>query len=734
MIPAESEVDGRTLVWRRHFVRAFRDHRRWDNTLSGPSAHDTDRLGQLYADCFTHHNGPRYSSRDGDGFYFQREDPRRLVRKDNLTAFFHRQFLDGEVGYRGSPIFESPNSVDHPRELGEPVTFDHFRKCVSAIPFDPSDTTSGSLGENRLTFLVGEVGVGKTFTISRLIQDLATRGSDADGFGIVPVYVDIETFLGSRVDVTLADEFMRRLFHHLLETTKAGVEQYAPTVFRELLPADISREASSEQVAHAIRHFVKALARNASSPARVVLFIDNLDALHYKSSRYNFFPDEYAAHLKEIEDRIAVLVMQFIDPSQLGECGLCVCIAARTNVARDSRLVNHPAQPRRNELEDHLVFQLAEADPRDVVSSRLNMLEAALRHYSIDHSDDYRDALGILRLRLGESIVANNAGDGLRRVTALCHHGARSLVDFLGRLRLNVARQGDVVDRLFSHSPWLLERVYIADAHERYTQEQDHFPNLFLIDGMAIERKKRVVHKHTYWLKYILLKRIAQDGEAGSSVRDLVEECVDELAYEDGIVRLCLGSLAMVNESRCLELVGPAQDDCHDNLVRLTSRGKVLVGTHHEYQFPYCFELSYLQMVIDDHLLSLPKLLAERIAVQASLRAAFAEGDRYYGQMRENLARTLPATIVFARLLEASWAYECESRSSRLREAAYAPEFGAIYSRLSTAIRGIARQAGFEPKALLSLLSECRADAEFDAMCAAYGREHEDALREPEVT
>lgn len=717
---------------RKHFARPFKDTRRWMNVVSQPSNLDLNLFGQLYSDCFTHHNEVRFAPSDQDKFHFQ-NDPRRLVRKNNLTAYFQKRFLEATIPeYRSASIHQSPNAVENEAELGEPCTFDYFYRCVTSIPFDPNDRSNPTMGENRITFLIGNVGIGKTFTISRLAQKLADAKTDEQGYSLIPVYACLETFVSSHGNTNESPELVRRFLLHLLDLIRRSATQHTPSLAAELQPESTPREATSEQIALRISELLRFLARSASAPARAVIFLDNLDVLHYQNSRYIFFPEEYTKHRQFIEDKIIKIIFSFVDPNLLGDCGLCVCVTARQNVARESRLLNQPALPRRIELNDHLVFQLGRIDALDVVRSRLVMFEQVLKDYSGANAAatgqlHYTDQLSLLKVKTGLSVAPTNLTEGLRRISDLSHHGARSLVDFLSKLRLNLLQQSDAVDRLFGHSPWLLERLYIANVHQRFSQSQGHFPNLFLVDGTVNEQYVLdVQHRQTFWLKYLLLRRIGAGAATGVSVQEILDEFVDELNFEERLVRLALGSLAMVNESRCIEIHGVAQDECHENLVRLTTRGQILVGAHPNYRFPYCFELSYLQMVVDDHLLSLPKPYSSRIAIDTSLNYAFESNETYHHRMRSDLTAKLPAALTFARVLEAAWNAECLYRPKLAASAAtLGPNFESVFGNLRDTIRRVAAQATFNANAIIDQLTAIREDSTFDTFFAQYADEYD---------
>jgi hypothetical protein len=288
-------------------------------------------------------------------------------------------------------------------------------------------------------------------------------------------------------------------------------------------------------------------------------------------------------------------------------------------------------------------------------------------------------------------------------------------VEFLFRLNVDLANHREIVDRLFSHAPWVLERIYIANFYERYSQAQGHFPNIFLVDGEVSEvRVTEITHYSTYWLKYLLLKRIGLSENQGVSLQQLLDEFSRDYSFEEKIVRLSIGSLNMVNESRCVEIIGAAKDDCHENLVRLTSRGRRLIGSKDDQRFPYCFELSYLQLVIDDHLLSIPKQWTQSVCVDSSLRYATSVGDEYYKLVHRDLAVKFPAVIRFVRILEAAWQYECKLRPKLAAALTLAPNFELIYDRLRDAISSVSQHTKWKVDEVLAQIESDRLSSEFD--------------------
>ncbi len=60
----------------------------------------------------------------------------------------------------------------------------------------PNDyATSHNLGSNRFCYLIGDVGVGKSILVMKLIDQVRDMAVDHNGFRLLPVYVDFERML-----------------------------------------------------------------------------------------------------------------------------------------------------------------------------------------------------------------------------------------------------------------------------------------------------------------------------------------------------------------------------------------------------------------------------------------------------------------------------------------------------------------------------------------------------------
>lgn len=715
------------------FARGKQISSDWDNPIGRPRVEDmrNGKLGQLHRDVFDHHHLPESVPEYIGRLIVQERDHSRVIALDNLTDYYLNSALPVEA-----PIYESAdlNADDEFRSNENRCTSDEFFSIVTDIPFNTKSVEHGRLGGNRVTYLFGSVGAGKTFLCARLVAKLLRTPEDADGFTVVPIRVCFESLSRSKIfDIGVDDgEVAKGFYLHLL----AEIDKHTARAHRGSIPSPaISNEWTEQQVYAAIyRHLVQL----AQIRIRVFLIFDNIDGFHYRYSRIIFFDDKYQAFLTKLNRNIVKLCNSVTDEALLGNAGLCCLVVARENVARD--FIPSLADPDRQIFEDHRTFWLGDVDPKKIIESRYKLLDVATKAI-VSHGltisgtgpRTFEDSLVIVREKLLSS--ASDVTEGLGVIWGMCHHGHRSLVDFLSKLKINYYLHREIHDRLLGDSPHYLERLYITNMKRRYAQSKNHFPNLFLCDSWVnpenIKQGVQCEHYHSYWLKYLILRYVldAEHKNVPATGQDVINMFVKNLAYEDRFVRICLGSLCMVTESRCLEMDGSRDVVPTDRRLLLTSRGKILIdGSQRRNRNPYCFDLSYLQLVTDDFWLALPKSSLADVFVDANLSYTFELGKRYQAGVSEYLSKKIFAAVTFMRVLEASWAYEEERCGNSALLRSFKPDFLTIFEELEALVialitkgfSGAIRHDGrsIEPEDVRTFFSKIRSEKTYpDFFC-----------------
>lgn len=266
------------------FSRGKQTSSDWDNPIGRPRVEDmrNGRLGQLHRDVFDHHHLPESAPQYVDKLIVQERDKSRIIALDNLTDYYLNSTLPVQT-----PIYESAdlNADDEFRTEENKCTAEEFFDIVTDIPFNPESVRHGKLGGNRVTYLFGTVGAGKTFLCARLVAKFLREPKDSDGFTIIPIRICFESLARSKIfDIGVDDgEVATGFYSHLL----AEIDKHAARVHKGgVAPPLIAKEWTEQQVYAATFQHLLRLAENF---IRVFLIFDNLDGFHYRHSRVIFF-------------------------------------------------------------------------------------------------------------------------------------------------------------------------------------------------------------------------------------------------------------------------------------------------------------------------------------------------------------------------------------------------------------------------------------------------------------
>ena len=578
------------------------------------------------------------------------------------------------------------------------MDWDFFFRAVTDMAFDRDAPDRGLLGSNRVCYLFGEVGTGKSLACARLEALVSKLDKDDNGYKVLVVKICFESlftrrsldgkFLDPTVDVS-AD-----FFNVLIESIKRRVLNFENSILDNFR----SEPTTKDDILERCRILTNLVLYIAKAKIRLVIIFDNIDGLHYRISRLAFFDDIYSSKLERIRQIIAKLSHVFFDPMMAGNLGACILIVARDNVARD--IILNPAYPTGRAAEDHMTFWLLPPPATEVISSRLALIDKAAGIISNKMTDSEARQASINSLDIVKRLIlesANIDSEALKFIGTLSHHGNRSVVEFVGNLRINHYVDSEVYARLFSDKSHYMERLYIANLRKRYSQAEGHFPNIYLCDmwtGVNKEDEQiRNPHRHSYWLKYLILSLIkkANQGKAGITGKDIIDILVHGGQYDVHFVKLALGSLFSVNEFRCVEFSEApilAHSEVYRKLV-LTSRGEALISkrpAHHSH--PYCFDFSYLQLITDDYLMAYPKGIVDKIFVEADLGYTFADQDVFRSGLQNYLLAKIPSVLYFYHLLRQCWYFEEHYFSAELKKLLneVRPEFESIEESLLVTI------------------------------------------------
>ncbi|WP_190287992.1 hypothetical protein, partial [Marichromatium sp. AB31] len=378
-------------------------------------------------------------------------------------------------------------------------------------------------------------------------------------------------------------------------------------------------------------------------------------------SKYSFFDIYNEERRASVDKNIDGLLREFGPAGDLGYQGFCLLFVCRDYVythLEPHRSTTVPHDPR------GAVFRISEIKDYMVVRSRLQLLSEAINAINAEKPGKaklFEGAEGVINKAL--SLDGSRDAPWLSAVRELCQHGYRSFVCFLSSLRIDLKRY-DVFERLFFHQTAPLLVLYISNCLKRYTQDQKHFPNIFLVDATVLRDKSKgreeahKPHLHTYWLKYLVLKFLAQcerDDDAAADLQEVIDVFCGEDGYEEHLVRLVVGSLCSEDEYRCAEV--NYEGFSHGNLmhlpIRLTPRGKYMTSfddvlyKDRSFFVDFCFSFSYLGTIMDDYLMAVPDYLLDELLIDENYSYLYLPDAQYGKEVVKVLRGRIKGVEVF---------------------------------------------------------------------------------------
>ena len=415
----------------------------------------------------------------------------RLVQKDNLDAFFLRKL----VVTPQITCTANENDVD---KMDAIVSFDTFQKEITESPRGNKKIDDQTKSENRIRYLIGDAGIGKSLAVLKVVDKIREHTTDAFGYTIHPIYLDLHT--DRKWQENPPFKSVQMTIKHIASEMNLAL----PLELR----LDLEQLSNNDENSDELDNIVQGLSdRLSASKITPFIVIDNADRFYFENAKYRFFQEYARKRDWQLEDTFVALVDRFVAESSLGKISASVLFVCRRYVYSHCLRISDGADPSGPIRRDHKVYQVMPIDHQLLLKSRTQLITAASEAVQgkyrnakmfIDRADHIvrrLDRLQNERFYGKRSILTTLRG--------LVHQGHRSWLQFLAALPIDVGPGAEVADRLFD-SPYLLLRLYMTNMHKRYTQKQGHFPNLFLNDAKVFPDSQfedvHREHTHTYWL------------------------------------------------------------------------------------------------------------------------------------------------------------------------------------------------------------------------------------------
>ncbi|MBF0340506.1 MAG: hypothetical protein HQL95_06010 [Magnetococcales bacterium] len=666
----------------------------------------SSQFEDLFKYCFTHHviDSDNYKSDSLECVYSGHAE--RRVNYDNLVSFFHEKLYsppDFFLDFRGR------------EDNKDGMNYEEFFKRVTDKPsVSVKSAEEVQTGSNNISFLVGEVGDGKTILVSHMVFDIWKRNkrickapSESDSKDksiIVPVRINIDyVFRNGRELLPLKDNLYKKianmLYHEI--TNRSWLKQKAE--FDKFLVSPTSGP---------VNYIIKLSHHLASRNIRIFIAIDNLDRYHFRSMRESFFKRSYKKQIKDVFKNINNTVMDFgrDGETDLKNAGLCVLFVCRRSVYEFVSMHDAAAYP------DYgvSVYYIGKTTIFKALDSRFKLFSEAVAVCKLDSFKIPMSELGSA-LDHKDNVWTGFGSPVMDLICKLSHHGLRSFFSFVLDLgTLGVVGHPHVFKRLFKEQPRLCILMYLLNSRKRYSHAVKFFPNLFLNDAKKWpgHSESYIDHLHTYWLKFFLLNYIQQFNEV--TVDQIVSVFCDHYGYEKHLVLIVLGSLCSSNEYRCASVKYDSTGIINNNVIYISERGKALIGEDPFSDNSFCFSFTYLQLAVEDPFLSIPWRYAGSFSCKYDYSYILSVDDSEYGKSAKLMTISKSKSVtLFYWILRASLEAEFKHRPNNMYDGfrSFYPDMEKIGVNLYREVNGLLkffneRELVFDSAENKSLLEE----------------------------
>lgn len=598
----------------------------------------------LFQDCFANHvdfDNPFVDEITYDSTH----NATREVQRDTLSSYFINK------------IYSPPTILNYDND--EEIDFDIFVEQLIENSYSLTKSPHYNLGSNRQRFLVGNVGEGKSALTKKVISEIARNFATANTKRtICCIYINFEDHYNyGSYPAPIQNSFLEIFYQNI----KEKVEQHI----------DISELCNLSNIKNEPYIVIKRLLQHLKDNGiQLIVFLDNIDFYHYYYARYSYFEEYYIEQDRAINDNIMWLYSLFSKQGKLGDQGLNILFSIRSYVYEDI-VANMNGTD--TEIDTTKAYRIKLLDENEVVESRIELLKAAINIIVKENLqrgqklEEYLVELRAFFFSKNPLDLTANETSPIKQIYKIGQHGYRTLVQFFSSL--NIAYTDiELLDRFFNRQVSSLILMYYTNLYQRYSQEKEHFPNLFLNDCVISYRPEfknaHMGHQHTYWLKYFILKYIVNEGVV--KFQKIIDVFHTIGGYDLHLVKHVVGSLGTANEFRCIYYcVSESPSNIYARKLRATERGKYFFEKVDGHEV--ALDIRYLEVITEDKWLSIPSFLAKEFYdVNSDYSHLFKTGKEYIDISIDKIVSKTKSSLIFLKLLKESYRTEIERNKKEL--------------------------------------------------------------------
>ena len=573
-----------------------------------------------------------------------------------IATRFYEDYFCPVSFVRATPINGKKNS-GYSIEMGE-----FFKKVV----WQPSEHNA-----NRVSFLTSTVGVGKTAIINYYIS--IYKNELIEDFDIIPIYFDID--VAANHEVRPVHFLIQRMIHTIYEqiNTLGIIESNTlDNLYNNCTPINHETPSIWES---GLLNFIKSISEILNK--RLFIAIDNIDFLYHKHDR-QMFAEEFGNTQKDILRIVKHLVTMFAPGQTMETAGVNILFIMREDI---HKYITHCGIHKhyQNTINDsgyryvlkpsslHLILQKRKDLFKEMVEhikkrgKKLKFAAGIERiHSDLDLEPSEEDKIKLFDINLHSKVR-----DALGNLSMQGHRQALDHIAQFGWITDIEGRNSKELSHRFLRQQYPMLLAFITGGYRRYSQFSSRFPNLYLVYNSAYrenEIPERLMnpHRHSYWLKRLMLEYIAKKGKhvKPQTIYDIFCEDDDYKGYEKHIVELILGSLCQADSAFTIEVnqsLGAGESLTVED-IKITPRGAELITNHLADTF------LYLQLIVDDHLMPLPKCVSDKLRISSKNidYGYLTSPGKYRDYVKQMVVQKASRVFIFLEVLEVSLDLERE--------------------------------------------------------------------------
>lgn len=503
---------------------------------------DDVEFSNLLRSVFSHHDVNNFASIDFDDV--------DIAVQDNVSRYFHNQ----------NSYYHRPEIIQG--QLSSNPTLD-YKEFLDRV-LDARSTRS----RNRVSFLIGGVGIGKTTFLCNFL----CRSYDVlKERNVLPIKINLDVTTNHKVPTTktiielIKTSVMNALqmSNYLTDTEHLQLAMDC-AIIEESAVVEESDEATAESnLAHTI-NLIKSR-HNIS----IFIVLDNIDYLYHLGDR-GFFAEDGDDHpdRKEVREAhsaiINIVKLFWINADRVtANLGMSILIPCRNDTITFLEAGHHEVPL--DELEDSL-FTLQEptlAVARSVIQKRFELLDELAEKIS-ESAKKKEFKTQAIRLqesyerrgRLGEVLLTD--------LWKLSRKGLRDMIDQIRQfsyLEYFDSKRVNLNSR-FTQQYYPSMLAYMLKGKRRYSQFSGNVPNIYLINApapsneMGVPEEFKEPHLYTLWLKHLILEFLLSRKSVTTTPEEVIRvfSGANKRGYPENLVRYVLSSLFAVPTAELIEV------------------------------------------------------------------------------------------------------------------------------------------------------------------------------------